>query len=65
MARLTAATKPLSSHTLFRGLYTRIAKRLGLDPSYVSRVARGERRSVKIESTLKAELARIEKLRQK
>jgi hypothetical protein len=34
-----------------------------MDPSYVSRVARGERRSPKIERALERELARIEKLR--
>ena len=65
MARHTAVIKPLAAHLLFRGVYTRVAKRLRLDPSYVSRVARGERRSEKIERALQAELARIEKLRQK
>jgi len=31
--------------SLYRGMYNRIAAKIGCDPSYVSRVARGERRS--------------------
>ena len=31
----------LISHRLHRGLYTRVAKRLGADISYVNRVASG------------------------
>jgi transcriptional regulator with XRE-family HTH domain len=42
-----------------RGLYRRIADKLGVDPSYVSRVARGERRSPKIEEVLDREASRI------
>ena len=34
------------------GMYTRIAGRLGVDRTYVSRVAKGERRSLKIETAL-------------
>jgi hypothetical protein len=34
------------------GIYSRIARRLGVDRTYVSRVAKGERRSPKIESAL-------------
>lgn len=45
--------------TLYRGLYGRIAERLGVDPSYVSRVARGQRHSVEVESALREELSRI------
>ena len=29
--------------TLYRGIYNRVAEKVGCDPSYVSRVARGER----------------------
>lgn len=43
----------------FRGLYHRVAKRLGVDPSYVSRVARQERQSEAISAELKKEVARI------
>lgn len=42
-----------------RGLYRRIADRLGVDPSYVSRVARGERRSAKIAAQLNREVLKI------
>jgi hypothetical protein len=42
-----------SPHTLYRGLYVRIARKLGVDPSYVSRVARGHRRSSQVESALR------------
>jgi hypothetical protein len=41
-----------SLHTLYRGLYVRIARKLGVDPSYVSRVARGDRRSSEVENAL-------------
>jgi transcriptional regulator with XRE-family HTH domain len=34
------------------GLYSRVAERLGVTRSYVSRVARGERRSEEVEKTL-------------
>src|SRR5580692_3050952 len=42
-----------SPQTLYRGLYMRIARKLNVDPSYVSRVARGDRRSSQIESALR------------
>ena len=44
---------------LYRGLYVRIARRLRVDPSYVSRVARGERHSRQIEDALQEELQAI------
>ena len=47
----------LASH--IRGLYGRVARKLRVDPSYVSRVARGERHSKKIENALRRELNRI------
>jgi hypothetical protein len=34
------------------GIYSRIARRLGVDRTYVSRVARGERRSPEVEAAL-------------
>jgi hypothetical protein len=40
-------------HALYRGLYVRIARKLDVDPSYVSRVARGDRRSSEIENALR------------
>ncbi len=46
---------------LYRGVYSRVARRVGVDPSYVSRVARGERVSAKVERALLTELHRVEK----
>jgi transcriptional regulator with XRE-family HTH domain len=51
----------LNRLSLYRGIYSRIAKQLGIDPSYVSRVARGERQSAKVEAALLKEMRRIEK----
>jgi DNA invertase Pin-like site-specific DNA recombinase len=42
------------------GLYSRVARTLGLDRSFVSRVARGERKSSQVESALIAEFERTE-----
>ena len=42
-----------------RGLYRRVAKKLGLDPSFVSRVARGERHNGAIEKALEVEVNKI------
>jgi len=50
----------LKRYRLYRGLYARVARQLGVDRSYVSRVARGERRSQRIEAALNSELRRIE-----
>src|SRR5579863_5463256 len=38
--------------SLFRGLYARVAHKLEVDVSYVSRIARGERKSQVIEKAL-------------
>lgn len=46
----------IPSVSLFRGIYNRVARRLGVDPSYVSRVARGERKSAVVEKTLADEV---------
>jgi len=46
----------IPSVSLFRGIYNRVAKRLGVDPSYVSRVARGERKSAVVEKALAEEV---------
>lgn len=47
-------------YALFHGIYSRVARQLGVDRSYVSRVARGERRSEEIEEALRNELRRVE-----
>ena len=61
MARLKAVQKPAPTNlaSLIRGLYGRVARNLKVDPSYVSRVARGERQSDVIEASLERELKRI------
>jgi transcriptional regulator with XRE-family HTH domain len=41
------------------GLYSRIARQLNVDRSYVSRVARGERHSEEVERALSIEFTRI------
>lgn len=63
MSRAKIASKPTHTPTnlasLIRGLYGRVARQLRVDPSYVSRVARGERQSETIEASLERELKRI------
>jgi transcriptional regulator with XRE-family HTH domain len=49
----------LPPQTLYRGLYIRIARRLKIDPSYVSRVARGERHSKTVEHAILQEIDHI------
>jgi transcriptional regulator with XRE-family HTH domain len=43
----------------YRGLYGRVAEKLGVDASYVSRIARGQRHSVEVEAALREEVAKI------
>ena len=57
----TIKTPAIRRYSLYRGLYARVARRLGVDRSYVSRVARGERRSPQVEKALQSELRRIER----
>jgi hypothetical protein len=52
----------LKAHRLHDGLYRRVAKKLGVDPSYVSRVATGKRNGVKIRRALLDELRKTQKL---
>ena len=61
MARAKSIHKsaPTNLASLIRGLYGRVARHLNVDPSYVSRVARGERQSDLIEASLERELKRI------
>jgi hypothetical protein len=61
MARARSVFKPATTNlaSLIRGLYGRVAKQQKVDPSYVSRVARGERQSDAIEASLERELRRI------
>jgi hypothetical protein len=50
---------PNNLASCLRGLYGRVADRLRVDPSYVSRVARGERKSEEIEAALLQEMRAI------
>ena len=52
---------PLLNHYVqsLCGLYSRVASRLRVDRSYVSRVARGERHSEEVEQALTSEFTRI------
>jgi hypothetical protein len=61
MARAKSIQRPTPTNlaSLIRGLYGRVARQLKVDPSYVSRVARGERQSDEIEASLERELKRI------
>jgi len=45
--------------SLFRGLYARVAFNLGVDVSYVSRIARGERKSEVAEKALTREFNKV------
>jgi hypothetical protein len=57
--KVSLTSPPLHFASLFRGLYGRIARQLDIDPSYVSRVARGERQSESIEAALEREMKKI------
>src|SRR6266478_9515774 len=57
--KINSSTIPYNLASLIRGLYGRVARQLRVDPSYVSRVARGERQSDDIEASLERELKRI------
>jgi hypothetical protein len=59
LEKVTRGGHPTNLASLIRGLYGRVARQLKVDPSYVSRVARGERRSDAIEVSLERELRRI------
>jgi transcriptional regulator with XRE-family HTH domain len=53
----------LKAHRLHMGVYARVATKLGVDASYVSRVANGKRGSEKIMRAILAELAAIDRRR--
>jgi transcriptional regulator with XRE-family HTH domain len=56
---MTRRVTLLRAYKSQRGLFARLAKRLRLDPSYVSRVANGERHSERVSLAIEAELSRI------
>lgn len=61
--KITTAT--LLSHSLYRGMQARVAARLEVSKSVVSRVANGLKKSRRIEKALLSEANRIERQVQK
>jgi hypothetical protein len=51
-------THSLEALSVFRGIYKRVAVLLDVDPSYVSRVARGERHAPFVTDALRQEIQR-------
>lgn len=60
-ARTKSTTPQLSRALEYRGLLTRVARKLKLDRTHVSRVARGQRISAKVVDALLEEIERIER----
>jgi len=56
---MTQTTNALRAYMSQRGLFARVAKKLNLDPSYVSRVAHGQRYSRRISLAFEAELRKL------
>jgi hypothetical protein len=52
----------LKAHRLHVGVYRRVAHKLGVDNSYVCRVAAGKRKQPKIRRALLDELRKIQRL---
>ena len=44
---------------LFRGLYARVARKVGVDASYISRIAHGKRKSKVAEDALAKEFNKV------
>jgi hypothetical protein len=55
----STAAQCATAVSLFRGLYARVAHKLGVDVSYVSRIARGERKSKVAERALTREFNKV------
>jgi hypothetical protein len=55
----------LRAYLAQRGFFARVAKRLGFDPSYVSRVANSKRQSKGISLAIEAELNKMHAANQK
>jgi hypothetical protein len=52
----------ISRKSLYSGVYSRVARQLKMDRSFISRVANGKRRSSEVEAALRKEITRIERL---
>jgi hypothetical protein len=55
----SAVSQCATAVSLFRGLYARVAHNLGVDVSYISRIARGERKSKVIEKAVTREFNKV------
>jgi hypothetical protein len=53
---MTKTRALLRTYLAQKGLFARVARKLKLHPSYVSRVARGKRRNKRVSSALNSEL---------
>ena len=66
---ISLMTRPMTlctrSYVEQRGLFARVARKLELDPSFVSRVARGIRRNEKVSIAIEAELKKMHVLRKR
>jgi hypothetical protein len=62
MTKRNMSAQPRNLPSLVRGLYGRVARHLNVDPSYVSRVARGERHSDAIQAALERDMRQIMKM---
>jgi len=59
VSKVTYIRAPKDLSPQLRGLYERVARQLGVDPSYVSQVARGQSQSALVENALRHELTQI------
>lgn len=59
MRKVTYIRAPKDLSPQLKGLYERVARQLGVDPSYVSQVAQGESQSALVEDALRRELTQI------
>lgn len=57
----TTEINVLETARLTRGVFTRVARRLGLTVSHVRRVAIGERRSSLVQGEIEKELAKLQR----
>jgi transcriptional regulator with XRE-family HTH domain len=53
---LTDVQRTLVAISMFQGIYKRVGKRVGVHPSYVSRVAHGKRESPEVVAAIRSEL---------
>ena len=55
----SAVARCAAAVSLFRGLYARVARDLGVDVPYISRIARGERKSKVAEKAITKEFIKV------